>query len=147
MRHVDLCTSARRRAHLLDDLVHLQEQLLRDCQAQRFCSLERIRGSSDIHRRDLLAHEPRMRAVLELEGYGVQCAADGQEALDNLRHEERPALILLDLHMGGMDGWQFRDEQRKDGALAPIPVVVVSGTDDVSGSAQSLGAAGYLNKS
>ncbi|HEV3257065.1 MAG TPA: response regulator [Gemmataceae bacterium] len=87
-----------------------------------------------------------LRTILEYEGYGVACSGDGREALARLRGEDRPALILLDLIMTGMDGWEFRQEQRRDEALAPIPVVLVSGTDDVPGSAAALGAAGYLRK-
>jgi CheY-like chemotaxis protein len=69
-----------------------------------------------------------MSAVLELNGYKVKTAAHGRAALEVLRATpERPALILLDLMMPVMDGWQFRDEQLRDPALAAIPVVVVSG--------------------
>ena len=87
-----------------------------------------------------------LKTLLEGEGYSVACAADGREALDRLRQAEPPALILLDLVMGGMDGWQFRREQELDPALAAIPVVVVSATADLARSAASLGAAGYLHK-
>jgi anti-anti-sigma factor len=82
-----------------------------------------------------------MKVFLEGEGYGVFCAADGQEALDSLRSAGRPSLILLDLMMDGMDGWQFRHEQRQDPALASIPVVVISAVDDALG-----GAARFLQK-
>lgn len=87
-----------------------------------------------------------LKALLEGEGYTVACAADGREALDHLRHVGLPALILLDLVMGGMDGWQFRREQGLDPVLAPVPVVIVSATADVSRSAASLGAAGFVRK-
>jgi len=65
-------------------------------------------------------------AILQLTGYQAVPAADGEEALDCLRHIAHPDLILLDLWMPVMDGWQFREEQRKDPDLADIPVVVVS---------------------
>ncbi len=64
--------------------------------------------------------------ALELEGYEVVEAADGREALQKLRQYTRPAAIVLDLMMPGMNGWQFRDEQRRDPELADIPVIVVS---------------------
>ncbi len=64
--------------------------------------------------------------ALELEGYEVVEAADGREALRKLRRYTRPAAIILDLMMPGMNGWQFRDEQRRDPELANIPVIVVS---------------------
>jgi CheY-like chemotaxis protein len=70
-----------------------------------------------------------MQMVLEWEGYRVACAGDGREALNFLRGGERPALILLDMMLPGMDGLQFRQEQRRDPDLAAIPVVVVSALD------------------
>ena len=79
--------------------------------------------------------------LLEREDYRVDCAGDGEEALDLLRRGERPALILLDARMPGCDGWCFRAEQRADPDLADIPVVVISGAD-----ASALGAAGHLRK-
>jgi CheY-like chemotaxis protein len=70
-----------------------------------------------------------MRLVLEWEGYRVACAGDGRQALDFLRAGGRPALILLDVTLPVLDGWQFRREQRRDPELAAIPVVVVSALD------------------
>src|SRR5262249_27660442 len=64
--------------------------------------------------------------VLELEGYDVVTAADGREALRRLE-ERRPFLVLLDLMMPGMNGWQFRAEQLKQPGIADVPVVVLSG--------------------
>lgn len=64
--------------------------------------------------------------VLEWEGYDVQCASNGQEALDVLRAGYRPALILLDVLMPVLDGEEFRQEQLRDPRLASIPVIVVS---------------------
>lgn len=67
-----------------------------------------------------------IQMVLEWEGYQVDCAANGQEALDYLRSGHRPSLILLDLMMPVLDGEQFREEQARDPELASIPVIVVS---------------------
>jgi CheY-like chemotaxis protein len=65
--------------------------------------------------------------LLELEGYEVVTATNGQEALDYLGHaSELPALVLLDLRMPMVDGVQFRSEQRRDPTLARIPVVIVT---------------------
>ena len=63
--------------------------------------------------------------VLLDEGYDVRTAADGSEALD-LSREWRPDLIVLDLMMPVMDGWAFRARQRREAALADVPVVVTS---------------------
>lgn len=80
-------------------------------------------------------------------GYRVECASNGQEALDKLKNAiELPALILLDIGMPVMDGFQFRVEQEKDSALTEIPVVVLTG--DINAEAQSIrmGAHGHLRK-
>ena len=63
--------------------------------------------------------------VLEMEGYSVSQAGDGREGLRAAR-EQPPNLILLDLMMPNMNGWQFGDAQREDVALAEVPVIVIS---------------------
>jgi two-component system sensor histidine kinase ChiS len=66
--------------------------------------------------------------VLEIEGYHAVGLPSANEALAVLRRRElRPALILLDLMMPGMTGWDFRTEQLQDDELAAIPVIVMSG--------------------
>jgi CheY-like chemotaxis protein len=72
-----------------------------------------------------------MKMVLQWEGYRVECAANGQEALGRLLAGERPSLILLDLNMPVMDGRQLRHEMQQDPALAAIPIVTVSAARDV----------------
>ncbi|HEY7327773.1 MAG TPA: response regulator [Gemmataceae bacterium] len=68
-----------------------------------------------------------IQMVLEWEGYQVQCAGNGQEALDLLRAGgKQPCLILLDVMMPVLDGEQFRQEQLRDPSIASIPVIVVS---------------------
>jgi CheY-like chemotaxis protein len=63
-----------------------------------------------------------MKALLEAAGYRVTCAANGRDALDCLmRQGELPSVILLDLSMPVMDGWQFCCRQRQDSALSLIP--------------------------
>jgi CheY-like chemotaxis protein len=64
--------------------------------------------------------------MLEDHGYSVQVAADGAAGLALLRSGYRPCVILLDLAMPGMDGWDFRAAQLREPALADIPVVVMS---------------------
>jgi two-component system response regulator MprA len=64
--------------------------------------------------------------LLEEEGYVVVAARDGRDALDQLRAGLQPSVILLDLMMPRMDGWDFRHEQMKDAALRDIPLVVIS---------------------
>jgi CheY-like chemotaxis protein len=64
--------------------------------------------------------------LLEGEGYTVAGAPNGHEALQLMRGGFHPAVILLDLMMPGMDGWDFRSEQQRDPAFARVPVVIVS---------------------
>lgn len=74
-----------------------------------------------------------LRDVFELEGYAVQLAENGQEGLLAATQErDPPCLILLDLMMPVMDGWQFLQAIRTQGCevLARVPVVVVSGVAD-----------------
>lgn len=76
-----------------------------------------------------------LREVFELEGYAVQLAENGQEGLMAATQAgDRPCMILLDLMMPVMDGWQFLQaiRARDCEALARIPVVVVSGVADHS---------------
>ena len=63
---------------------------------------------------------------LEDEGYTVTAASNGRNALDLMRAGVRPAVILLDLMMPGMDGWDFRQAQLEDPAIASVPVVIVT---------------------
>src|SRR5438874_8753476 len=67
-----------------------------------------------------------LKDLLEAEGYHVETASNGREALDMLRARQRPNLILLDLTMPEMDGFEFRDEQEWDPRFSEIPVVVIS---------------------
>jgi CheY-like chemotaxis protein len=85
--------------------------------------------------------------VLEDEGYGVVTAANGLEAISVLRQSsEPPCVILLDLMMPVMTGWEFRKEQQQDPALAAIPVVVLSATQNIKKEATTLGAAAHIPK-
>ena len=84
--------------------------------------------------------------ILQLEGYAVREAANGREALDIAKHTPSPSLILLDLMMPIMDGWQFRTEQLKDPDLAQVPVVVISADASVHEKVATFGAASVLPK-
>ena len=85
--------------------------------------------------------------VLEDEGHGVTAAADGREALDHLLGAgPRPDLILLDLMMPVMSGYQFREEQLKSPALASIPVLVITADVNARAKVESLNVAGFVQK-
>lgn len=64
--------------------------------------------------------------LLSTEGYVVSLTADGGEALEKLRGGLRPSVILLDLMMPNVDGWDFRRAQLDDPSLAPIPVILLT---------------------
>ncbi len=66
--------------------------------------------------------------VLQAEGYRVLFAADGCEALEEARRG-RPNVIVLDLMMPRMTGWEFRELQQRDASIAKIPVIVCSAAD------------------
>ena len=63
---------------------------------------------------------------LELEGFHVETAANGQQALDKLATGVNASVIVLDLMMPVMDGWQFRRRQAEDARIAKIPTIIVS---------------------
>ncbi len=94
---------------------------------------------------DALTREALVLA-LEADGHRAGRAANGQEALDLLRQGPPPDLIVLDLTMPVLDGWQFRRQQRADAALSAIPVVVLSAHSDLPRGAGPLGAAAHLQK-
>jgi signal transduction histidine kinase len=85
-----------------------------------------------------------LHQLLDDEGYLVTTAENGQQALDALRTSAAPDLIILDLRMPVMDGWQFRALQKSDPTLAGIPVLAVSA--DGSPQAAAIDAAAYLRK-
>jgi CheY-like chemotaxis protein len=82
--------------------------------------------------------------LLESDGYAVVEAGNGLEALRLLRSAEvLPCLIVLDMGMPRMNGWDFRAEQDCDERLRSIPVVVVS-ADPLATQARHTGAAVLL---
>jgi CheY-like chemotaxis protein len=72
-------------------------------------------------------------------------ALDGREAMDALQRQ-KPSVILLDLMMPGMDGWEFRKAQRARPEVASIPVIVMTASGRAEQKAHDLGASGYLDK-
>jgi CheY-like chemotaxis protein len=92
----------------------------------------------DVDTREMLGR------FLELEGYHVESAANGKVALERLDAGAPACVILLDLMMPVMDGWQFRREQVQHAALADIPVIVVSAAG--GGRLEQIDADAYLSK-
>ncbi|NUQ77733.1 MAG: response regulator [Polyangiaceae bacterium] len=84
--------------------------------------------------------------LLSDQGYDVACAEDGQEALTYLHEGHKPALILLDLMMPRMNGFEFRAAQKREPELASIPVIVLSASGNVAARTSGLDAAVALEK-
>jgi CheY-like chemotaxis protein len=85
--------------------------------------------------------------VLQRAGHQVMSASNGQEALNYLRQiQSLPNLILLDLMMPMMDGWQFLKERKQEALLASVPVIVISAAELHRSQFGPLGVAGYLQK-
>ncbi len=86
-----------------------------------------------------------LRPLLETAGHQVTESVDGAEAMARLRGGLRPSMILLDLMMPNMDGWQFMDAIRGIPALRDVPIVVVSAYGSAAG-VRGAGAADYVRK-
>jgi CheY-like chemotaxis protein len=68
--------------------------------------------------------------LLRAEGYETVLAEDGQQALELLGKVPRPCLVLADLIMPTMDGWELLQALSHDDRFATIPVVLLSGMND-----------------
>ncbi len=81
-------------------------------------------------------------------GFAVETVGDGETTLNEIR-EKKPDLVILDLVLPHIDGWEILRQIKKDPALSPIPVIIFSnlgqGADIEKG--QALGATKYLIKS
>ena len=95
--------------------------------------------------------ERRNRQLLEVmlgaEGYRVQCASSGDEAIA-MAVAEPPDLVLLDIMMPGMDGYRVATKLKSDAATAHVPVVMVSALDDRNSRTHAInvGAAEFITK-
>src|SRR5437762_12575360 len=64
--------------------------------------------------------------LLEMQGFSVRTAQDGLEGLDRMKTDEHISIVLLDLCMPVMDGWEFLRRKTNDPRVAEIPVIVIS---------------------
>src|SRR5689334_13028523 len=85
-----------------------------------------------------------MAQLLTVEGFEARTVANGREALDYLHEAKKPELILLDLMMPEMDGWEFSRRQQADPSIASLPVIVLSALDP--GRASDVRAEAVLKK-
>lgn len=84
--------------------------------------------------------------IMTAQGYEVAAFADARAALAALEGGVRPFLILLDLMMPGMSGWEFRAAQLENPTLALIPVVVVTAAGKLSDDTRTLLGVEVLHK-
>lgn len=94
--------------------------------------------------------EPAIRQLLDdllsAEGHAVLSATDGRNALDQLQSGARPCVILLDLMMPLLDGWQTAEQLRRDPELRSIPFAVIAANPRYEADAYRIGAAAWLGK-
>lgn len=96
---------------------------------------------------DALDIQLLLKSLFEANGYSVACANHGAEALQYLKTaEELPAVILLDLMMPVMDGYEFRNQQERDPRIAPIPTVVMTADGNGLAIASKIGGRDFLKK-
>ena len=86
-----------------------------------------------------------LKMALETEGYEIFEAANGREALDLLPKIPNPAVILLDLVMPVMNGWEFLKELSENYGLAGIPVLIITGFSEAF-SKKGVPASGVIQK-
>jgi two-component system response regulator MprA len=84
--------------------------------------------------------------VLADAGYSVVTANNGEGALAHLRRGLRPSLILLDLMMPVMNGWQLHELLTADPMFGTVPVVAISGDGSIQRKAPQVGAVAWLRK-
>jgi len=101
-----------------------------------YCPVLIVEDDEDL--RDMMAQ------MLNIEGFDTATVANGREALDYLHATKKPNVILLDLMMPIMDGWEFRRQQKADPDLAPVPVIILSALDQTR--AAPVDAQAFLKK-
>ena len=84
--------------------------------------------------------------ILSHEGYTVLAASDGVEALELVENEGPPAMILLDLRMPRMNGWDLAKRLRQRPGWRDIPLVVVAAHYRIADEAAAIGARAWLHK-
>lgn len=92
---------------------------------------------------DDVAIQKSLRFAMESEGYKVFTASNGKEGLETFGTMPKPCMILLDLMMPIMDGFEFLAERNKNPPLAEIPVIIVSAFPE---KMKAVPADGYINK-
>lgn len=85
-----------------------------------------------------------IRLMLEFEGYDVECFPNGKGLLD--MDKATPDLLLLDIWMSGTDGRDLCQQLKQQESTRDIPVIMISASHDIEGSALAAGADDFLAK-
>jgi len=106
------------------------------CEVRGHSGLGVIRAMVHVHPSVLIIDDNRdiresFQSLLRFEGYAVETAENGREALSRLYGGLRPCIIILDLRMPLMSGLEFRREQLNHPEFAHIPVIVFSAGDEL----------------
>lgn len=82
--------------------------------------------------------QDNLKAFLEMENFEVASAANGRQAIDLIQKEGKPALILLDLMMPIMNGYEMLAEMKKRNLFQeePIPIILLSAATDIEETAR-----------
>ena len=86
-----------------------------------------------------------IQMILADDGYEVALASDGRQALAQVA-ERMPGVILLDMRMPVMNGWEFAREYQARYGSAAAPIVVVTAAENARARAEEIGADGWLEK-
>jgi two-component system response regulator MprA len=87
-----------------------------------------------------------LQEVMEDAGYRVSTAENGAQALELLKAAAPPRVILLDLMMPVMTGWEFYREQQSDARLAAVPVIILSARPSIDREGFAMAVAGFVPK-
>ncbi len=84
--------------------------------------------------------------LLSIHGVRVETAPSAFAALETLQRDPAPSLVLLDIRMPGMSGWDLYSWMQRDPITAGIPVVIISGESDTPVEARARGVTNVLRK-
>lgn len=82
---------------------------------------------------DDMSTQAILQEILQFEGYSTLLASNGKEALDLLSKSKLPCLVILDLMMPVMSGWEFQTHKQKNARISSIPTIVTSASNRIDG--------------